>query len=57
MIIEKNGKYYNVTERQRYWSITQKTGKLTAEFNVSKDICMTEDDLKKYIAEDEMFGV
>lgn len=55
MIIEKNGKCYEVTERKNYWSIVLKSGALTVDFQVDKDICATVEDLKEYIQKEKMF--
>lgn len=55
MIIEKNGKIYEVSERAKHWSVVLKSGALSVDFQVSKDICETEAELKEYIEKEEMF--
>ena len=55
MFIEKNGKIYEVSERSKHWSVVWKSGALSADFQVSKDICKTESDVKSYIEKEEMF--
>lgn len=55
MIVEKNGKSYEVTERKKFWSVVLKSGSLTVDFQVSKDICETEAELKEYIEKEDMF--
>jgi hypothetical protein len=55
MIIEKNGKIYEVSERSKHWSVVLKSGVLSVDFQVSKDICETKAELKKYIEKEEMF--
>lgn len=55
MIVEKNGKQYEVTERKKHWSVVLKSGALTLDFQVSKDICGTIEELKEYIQKENMF--
>ncbi len=56
MIIEKNGKVYMVTELHDKWSVDTDSGKLSITFSVSKDLCPTVDELRKYIMNNnEMF--
>lgn len=55
MIVEKNGKQYEVTERKKYWSVVLKSGALTVDFQVSKDICATMEEAKEYIRTEDMF--
>lgn len=55
MIVEKNEKMYEVTERKKHWSVVLKSGALTADFQVSKDICATIEELKDYIQKEDMF--
>lgn len=55
MIIEKNGKMYEVSERSKHWLVVLKSGALSVDFQVSKDICETEAELKEYIKKEEMF--
>lgn len=55
MIIEKNGKIYEISERSKDWSVVWKSGALSVDFKVSKDICKTAAELKEYIEKEEMF--
>lgn len=55
MTIEKNGKYYEASEWSRYWLVALKLDTLTVDFQVSKDICETEAELKEYIEKKEIF--
>ncbi len=50
MVIEKNGKIYTVTEHPKKWSVTLNDDKLTAVFDVSKELCQTEEQLRAYVA-------
>ena len=55
MIIEKDSKIYEVSERSKYWSVVLKSGTLSVNFQVSKEICKTEADLQDYIVKEKMF--
>lgn len=55
MIIEKNGKYYEVAERAKYWSVTRRGVPLSVEVQVPKDICATEAEVKEYIKSEDIF--
>ena len=55
MIVEKNGKQYEVTEWKNHWSVTWKSGAVEASFQIPKDICKTEEDIKAYIQTETMF--
>lgn len=55
MIVEKNGKLYETIERKNHWSVVLKSGAVTADFQVSKDICATIEELKEYIQKENMF--
>lgn len=55
MIVEKNGKLYELNERKNHWSVILKSGALSVDFQVSKDICTTVEELKEYIQKDNMF--
>ena len=55
MIIEKNGKQYEVAERLKHWLVVLKVDKLSVNFEVSKEICETEAELKKYVEKEDMF--
>lgn len=49
MIIEKNNKVYNVKECSDKWKISLKNGKLSVDYDISKEICSTADDLREYV--------
>ncbi len=55
IIIKKNDKTYNITECIGKWVIKSASGKLSVSFDVSKEICKTEDELRNYILSNEMF--
>lgn len=56
MVIEKNGKAYTVTESRDKWTVKADSGKLSVAFDVSKELCATEDDLREYVlSNDELF--
>lgn len=55
MDIVKNGKTYSVTECISKWAINSASGKLSVSFDVSKEICKTEDELHDYVLSNEMF--
>lgn len=55
MTIEKNGKVYAVRENKKSWTVTIGEGRVSISANVSKDICPTFDDLKAYIAKNDLF--
>ena len=56
MIIEKKGKTYTVTESNSKWTVKEENGKLTVAFEIPKDLCKTESDLRKFVDNnDELF--
>ena len=55
MIVEKNGKQYEVTECKNHWSVAWKSGAVTARFQIPKDLCKTEEEIKAYILKETMF--
>ena len=55
MIIEKNGKKYEVREYPKYWSVSFKQGALSVDFKLSKEICKSKPELKNYIEKEKMF--
>ena len=55
MTVEKNGKQYEVYERKTIWSVILKSGALTVNIQVPKDICATFEEVKEYIQKDDMF--
>ena len=55
MIIEKSEKRYEIFERLKHWLVVLKSGALSVEFQIPKDICNTEAELKEYIESEKMF--
>lgn len=56
MQIEKNGKIYTVEQFPQKWTVTNRSGKLLVAFDVSKELCRTEEQLRKYVLDnDELF--
>lgn len=55
MIVEKNGKQYEVTEWKNHWSVMWKNGAVTARFQIPKNLCKTEEEIKAYIQIETMF--
>lgn len=56
MVIEKNGKYYTATETSSKWTVKTENGKVSVFFEVPKDLCKTEDELREYVlTNDELF--
>ena len=54
MIIEKNGKKYSVSEYSAKWVVKSNSGKLSVSYDVSKDLCSTEDELREYIQSSDL---
>ena len=57
MRIEKDGRAYIVTETAKQWNVKTDASKMGVSYNIPKEVCGTFDDLKKYIAENELFYV
>ncbi len=55
MIILKNDYKYIVKESTSKWIVEKKSDKLSVVFDISKEICKTEDELKKYILSNDLF--
>lgn len=56
MIIEKNDKAYTVAEYRNKWTVKANSGKLLVSFDISKELCATLDELRKYvISNNEIF--
>lgn len=55
MRIKKGDKEYTIIERKSYWSVSLISGGLTVDYQVNKDICATETELREYILKSEMF--
>ena len=55
MTVEKNGKSYEVTETATKWTLKAGTGKVALSYEVSKDDCATLEELRQYVADNELF--
>jgi hypothetical protein len=55
MIVEKNGKIFSISEQSKKWVIKSNSGKLSVSYDVSKDLCATEDELREYIKSSDLF--
>lgn len=55
MTIEKNGKVYAVRENNKSWTVSIKYGHIDVNYNVQKADCPTFDDLKAFVAENDLF--
>lgn len=55
MYITKNGKEYSVTEYRDKWTVKSDSDKLSVAFDVSKNICKTSEELRKYVLKSDLF--
>lgn len=56
MVIKKNDKAYTITESRDKWIVKTESGKLSVAFDVSKELCSTADELRKYVlSNNELF--
>lgn len=55
MEVMKNGKIYEINETAKQWNVKLIVSKVNTVFNVPKEICETFEDLKNYIAENDLF--
>lgn len=55
MTITKDEKEYTIAEYKYYWRVTRKSGGLTVEYKINKNICETEKDLCEYIKSENIF--
>lgn len=55
MIVEINGNIYTVTELTDKWTVKTEDGKLTVAYDISKKICSTADELRKYMEQNSLF--
>ena len=55
MIIEKNGKKYEIIEYTAHWLVRLKNGDLTLDYQIPKEICKNSIELKDYIYQEKMF--
>lgn len=49
MEIIKSDTVYTVMENLKNWTVKKESGKLSVSFNVSKELCKTEQELQKYV--------
>ena len=55
MKVEKGEHIYTITETATQWRIKTDFSKLGVSYSVPKEICKTIYDVKKYIAENDIF--
>lgn len=55
MIVTKNGKTYSITEHRDKWKVKISSEKLSVAYDVSKKLCPTEEILREYIMNDDIF--
>lgn len=55
MTIEKNEKTYSVHENMKFWTVSIKLNSLSVTYNMSKLDCSTFDELKAYVAQNNLF--
>lgn len=55
MTIEKNGKIYKVTEQSKTWTVSTDKNNVTVSAKITKTDCPTFDDLKMFVAENDLF--
>lgn len=55
MEIIKGDNRYSIIEHSDKWSVKLERGKLGVSFSISKELCATEDELRKYVLSNEMF--
>lgn len=52
MEIVKGDTVYKVSESLKNWTIKKENDKLSVSFNVSKELCKTEQELREYVLSD-----
>ena len=55
MIIKKGEKVYTATENKSSWTVKSDSGKLSVSFDISKELCETEDALREYVLTESAF--
>lgn len=55
MLLTKDGKEYTIIERAKSWTVSHKVDKLSVEYNVSKELCKDEEELRTYIEKEKIF--
>ncbi len=56
MIIIKGDTVYRVSESSNKWTVKRDSGKLSVSYDVPKELCETEQELRKYVlSNNELF--
>ena len=55
MTIVKGDSVYLVTESSTKWTVKKDGEKLSVSFDVPKELCKTEDELREYILSNDLF--
>ncbi len=55
MIIVKGNSAYIILESSSKWTVKKESEKFSIAFDISKEICKTEDDLREYVLSNELF--
>lgn len=56
MKIMKGDTVYNVSENSKSWIVKKESDKLSVSFDISKELCKTEQELREYVLSDnELF--
>ena len=55
MKIEKDGKIYKVTEQSKTWTVSTDKDNVIVSAKITKADCPTFDDLKTFVAENDLF--
>lgn len=56
MEITKDDNTYRIKENEKSWTVEKESDKLSVSFNVPKNICKSEQELRNYIlSNDELF--
>ena len=55
MIITKGSKMYSVSESSTKWIVKVESGRLEVSYDISKEICKTEAELREYVLNNEIF--
>ena len=55
MNIEKGENIYTIAETANAWSVKNDISKVNVSYSIPKELCKTIDDVKTYIAENDIF--
>ena len=55
MKIQKGNRIFVISEAAKKWTIKEIGGIISVEFNVDKELCQTEDDLREYVMNNDLF--